>query len=52
MGCRRIIDEIQRYWNIKGWGHFVVCFRPNFFYFLRFAWHHFGRKVVPLWFRS
>jgi len=24
MKCRRIISERHRYWNIKGWGHFVV----------------------------
>ena len=48
MKCRRVISERHRYWNIKGWGHFVVCFWPNYFYFLHFVWYHFEQKVVPL----
>jgi hypothetical protein len=47
-----IIGERHGYWNIKGWGHFVVFFRLNRLRFLRFAWHHFKQKVVPLWYRS
>ena len=50
MGCRRIIGERHRYWNIKGWGHFVGYFRLNFFHFLHFAWYHFEQRVVPLWY--
>jgi hypothetical protein len=52
MQCSRIIDGRHRYWNIKGWGHFVVFFRLNRLHFLRFAWYHFEQKVVPLWYRS
>ena len=52
MGCRRIIGERHRYWNIKGWGHCVAFFWLNCCYFLRFAWYHFGQTVVPVWYRS
>jgi hypothetical protein len=52
MLCRRVIGERHRYWNIKGWGHFVGPFWLNYFYFLRFAWHHFEQTVVPVWYRS
>jgi hypothetical protein len=52
MGCTQIIGDRNGYWNIKGWGHFVVDSRPNRLHFLRFAWHHFVQKVVPLWYRS
>ena len=52
MKCRWIIGERHGYWNIKGWGHFVVFFWRNYFYFLRFAWYHFEQTVVPLWYRS
>ncbi len=48
MQCRGIVGERHRYWNIKGWGHFVVFFWLNYFYFLRFAWYHLDQKVVPL----
>jgi hypothetical protein len=41
MQCKRIIDGRHRYWNIKGWGHFVVRFRLNCLHFYRFARHHF-----------
>jgi hypothetical protein len=47
-----IIGERHRYWNIKGWGHFVVYFRLNYFYFLLFTWYHLEQTVVPLWYRS
>ena len=40
------------YWNIKGWGHFVVYFRLNRLHFLRFARYHFEQKVVPPRYRS
>lgn len=52
MQCSRIIGERHGYWNIKGWGHFVVYFRLNFLHFLRFGWYHFEEKVVPLWYRT
>jgi hypothetical protein len=52
MKYRWIISERHRYWNIKGWGRFVVYFRLNFLQFLRFDWYHFEEKVVPLWYRS
>ena len=29
MECRRIIGDRHTYWNIKGWGHFVVFFYAN-----------------------
>jgi len=52
MKCRRVISERHRYWNIKGWGHFVAFLWLKRFRFLRFAWHHFEANVVPLWYRS
>jgi hypothetical protein len=52
MQCRRVIGERDGYWNIKGWGHCVAFFCLNCRYFLRFAWYHFGQKVVPVWYRS
>jgi len=52
MQCRGIIGESDGYWNIKGWGHFVVYFRLNRLHFLRFAWYHFEQNVVPLRYRS
>jgi hypothetical protein len=52
MECRRVISERHRYWNIKGWGHFVVVFRLNRLHCLRFAWYHFEQQVVPLRYRS
>jgi hypothetical protein len=51
MGCTQIIGESNRYWNIKGWGHFVADSRLNCLHFLRFAWYHFEQKVVPLRYR-
>src|ERR1700693_200591 len=35
------------YWNIKGWGHFVVSFWLNSLCFLCCAWYHFEQVVVP-----
>jgi hypothetical protein len=29
MQCSWIIGERHGYWNIKGWGHFVVFVRAN-----------------------
>jgi hypothetical protein len=52
MKCRWIVCERHRYWNIKGWGHFVVFSWLNRLQFLRFARYHFDQKVVPLWYRS
>ena len=48
MQCRRMIGERHGYWNIKGWGHFVVYSWLNHLHFLRFAWYHFEQKMVPL----
>jgi hypothetical protein len=48
MKCRRVIGEGHGYWNIKGWGHFVVCFCLNYLYFLRYARYHFEQIVAPL----
>jgi len=47
-----ILCERHRYWNIKGWCHFVAFFLLKHFHFLGFAWHHFEQKVVPPWYRS
>jgi hypothetical protein len=52
MGCTQIIDGRNRYWNIKGWGHFVMYFRLNRLHFLRFARYHFEHKAVPLWYHA
>ncbi len=52
MQCRRIIGERHRYWNIKGWGHFVAFFQLNYLHFLLFAWYHIEQKVVPPWYHS
>jgi hypothetical protein len=49
---RRVIGGRHAYWNIKGWGHFVVFFWFKRFRFLGFAWYHFDQKVVPPWYRS
>jgi len=40
MGCTRTICEGLSYWNIKGWGHFVVDSRPNRLHFKKIAPHH------------
>jgi hypothetical protein len=48
MKCRRVIGEGHRYWNIKGWGHFVVFVRVNCLLFRLFAEGHFSRLVAPL----
>jgi len=47
-----IVCERHGYWNIKGWGHFVVYLQLKFLDFLAFAWYHFAQTVVPLWYRS
>jgi hypothetical protein len=47
MECRRKIYERHGYWNIKGWGHFVVYFWLNRLHFLPFAWYHLEQRVVP-----
>ncbi len=47
MQCKRIIGERHRYWNIKGWGHFVVAFFLNYSRFMRFERYHFEQIVVP-----
>ena len=48
MKCRRVIDERHRYWNIKGWGHFVAFVRVNCFFFRLFGGGYFERLVAPL----
>jgi hypothetical protein len=49
MKCMRIIDDPDRYWNIKGWGHFVVCDCFNCLFFRFFAEGRIQRTVAPLW---
>jgi hypothetical protein len=48
MECRWIIGEPDRYWNIKGLGHFVVFFCLNYLRFMRFERYHLEQIVVPL----
>ncbi len=43
---------LDRYWNIKGLGHFVVFFCLNYLRFMRFGRYHFEQVVVPLRYRS
>jgi hypothetical protein len=52
MKCRRIIGERHRYWNIKGWGHFValVCF--NHLSVRLFGGGYFEQLVAPLKYHS
>jgi hypothetical protein len=50
MDCRRIIGEPDRYWNIKGLGHFVVFFCLNCLRFMRFERYHVDLIGVPLWY--
>jgi hypothetical protein len=43
-----IIGERNGYWNIKGWGYFVVFVRANCLLFRLFGGGHFERLVAPL----
>ena len=52
MQCKRMVGERLRYWNIKGWGHFVVFFGLNYLYFRHFERHHCEQIVVPPWYRT
>jgi hypothetical protein len=51
MECRRIIGERHRYWNIKGWGHFVVFFCVNCISFRLLGAGRLDHMVAPLWHR-
>ena len=48
MKCRRIIGERHRYWNIKGWGHFVVLVCVNYLSLRLFGGGYFEQSVAPL----
>ena len=48
MKCRRMVGERHRYWNIKGWGHFVVSVRVNCLPFKPFGEGYFVQLVAPL----
>ena len=52
MKCRRIISGKNRYWNIKGWGHFVAwnCGKCLTFYLIGAG--HLPRNAAPLRYRS
>ena len=52
MKCRRIIGEPDRYWNIKGLGHFVMVFGLNYLRVIRLGRYHFEHIVVSLWYHS
>jgi hypothetical protein len=47
MKCGRIIDDPDRYWNIKGLGRFAVFFWLNYLRFMRFERYHLEQIVVP-----
>jgi hypothetical protein len=49
MECRRIISDRYRYWNIKGWGHFVVSFCVNYLSSRLLAVGHVEQMLAPLW---
>jgi hypothetical protein len=49
MECRRIIGDRHTYWNIKGWGHFVVFFYVNYLSFRLLAGGHVEHNLAPLW---
>jgi hypothetical protein len=52
MKCRRVIGERHRYWNIKGWGHFVVFVCVNCLCFRLLAEGRFEHVMAPLWYHS
>lgn len=52
MEYRRIMDDGHRYWNIKGWGHFVVFFWVNCISFRVLAEGRLDHMAAPLWHRS
>ena len=52
MKCRRIIGDRHTYWNIKGWGHFVVFVCANCLSFRLLAEGHLEHIVAPLRYRS
>jgi hypothetical protein len=48
MKCRWIIGERHRYWNIKGWGHFVVLDCVKYLFLRLFGEGYFEQIVAPL----
>jgi hypothetical protein len=52
MKCRRIIGERHRYWNIKGWGHFVVLVCVNYLSLRLFGGGYFEQIMAPLRYHS
>jgi hypothetical protein len=48
MKCRRIIPESHRYWNIKGWGQFVVPRRVKYMFVRGFGEGHIEQIAAPL----
>jgi hypothetical protein len=52
MKCRGIVSERHTYWNIKGWGHFVVFICGNCLSFRLLAEGRLEDFVAPLWYRS
>jgi hypothetical protein len=48
MKCRRVVMERDRYWNIKGWGHFVAFVCVNFLSFRPLGGGYFEQLVAPL----
>jgi hypothetical protein len=48
MKCRRIIGERNRYWNIKGWGHFVALVCVNYLSLRLFGGGYFEQIVAPV----
>ncbi len=52
MKCGRLVGERHAYWNIKGWGHFVVLVRFNCLSFRLFAEGYFEQPAAPLRYHS
>jgi hypothetical protein len=52
MKCRRIISGKNRYWNIKGWGHFVARICGKCLTFYPIGEGHLPRNAAPLRYRS
>ena len=52
MKCRRVIGDPDRYWNIKGLGHFVAILCLNCLRFMCFERHHLEQIAVPLRYHS
>ncbi len=52
MQCGRVISGRDAYWNIKGWGHFVVLVRFNCLSFRLFAEGYFEQPAAPLRYHS